>query len=248
MPQLSADLEAFIESANKTVAQNNLGIQPCAVGQKGEFPFPITLTNGLWADDRGWLWFPPTGNEIGSASSGAAVADAKMARLFQSLWPHLNVGTAGYALQDSTGSPVTLGENAQADWDANRRLLVPNYSGRVSVMAGQGAALDNRVVGTVGGEEEHANTAAENGPHGHTGMALTGGVHGHTLTNVWRNIAGNIAWALVSGTYGLNPFSSSTHNGHPHTLSINSSGSGMPHNNMQPYAVYEVFWFVGERA
>lgn len=111
---------------------------------------------------------------------------------------------------------------------------LPDLRGRVPVGAGQGTNLTNRALGANGGEEAHALTSAENGPHTHT-ITDSGHVHpngspatygtgtdnvsqGGPLENLWRG--------------GPNNGSSATTG-----ISINSSGSGTAHNNMQPFVV-----------
>jgi hypothetical protein len=89
---------------------------------------------------------------------------------------------------------------------------LPDDRGRVDVGAGSGPGLTTRVVGQTGGEEKHALTGAENGPHTHSFVVNTNssGGDGHPVTD------GN-----DHGTSSLTA----------------SSGSGTPHNVMQPFGV-----------
>lgn len=97
----------------------------------------------------------------------------------------------------------------------------PDFRGRVVVGAGQGTGLTNRVLGATGGEENHALTGAENGPHTHPiPTATTTGSSGSIHDN-----SGNVPAAAPSfPTLGTT------------TAATSSSGSGTPHNVMQPWA------------
>jgi microcystin-dependent protein len=66
---------------------------------------------------------------------------------------------------------------------------VPDFRGRTSIGAGQGAGLTNRVVGAPGGEELHALSIAELAAHNHTASQADhyhtipgGGNHNHTAS------------------------------------------------------------------
>lgn len=90
---------------------------------------------------------------------------------------------------------------------------LPDKRGRGSIGSGLGTSLTNRVRGTKLGEEAHALTLAENGPHTHNYTTRSStGVFGSPGANGWD---------------GLNTNGSTT----------TSSGSGTPHNNMQPSEV-----------
>lgn len=52
--------------------------------------------------------------------------------------------------------------------DGSTTFNLPDLRGRSPLGAGQGVGLTNRMLGEVGGEEAHALTEAENGPHDHT--------------------------------------------------------------------------------
>lgn len=88
---------------------------------------------------------------------------------------------------------------------------VPDKRGRASIGSGTGSGLTNRVQGVKLGEENHAQTLAENGPHTHSDpSALRSG--------------GGMNLATGAGA----DFSAST---------TGSSGSGTGHNTMQPSEV-----------
>jgi microcystin-dependent protein len=94
--------------------------------------------------------------------------------------------------------------------DGSTTFGIPDDRGSVQIGDGQGAGLTNRTVAQTGGEEAHANVAAENGPHAHTSPS------GGTLAA------------------GAQAAQSSTSTG---SITTSTSGSGTPHNNMQPFTV-----------
>lgn len=136
---------------------------------------------------------------------------------------------------------------------------VPDCRGRTAIGAGQGTGLTNRALGaSISNEETHALIIAELAVHNHTAAALSAHTHtdsGHTHgLNAGRNGGGaGTHWAATGTTAGssalidnsgLTPFSanittasaaiSSVSAGTP---SINNTGSGTAHNNMQPSIV-----------
>jgi microcystin-dependent protein len=78
--------------------------------------------------------------------------------------------------------PVTggRGANAAADFAAGKVMALPKALGRVLGVSGSGTGLTARPLGSTTGEEAHALTAAENGPHQHTGTTNPAGAHYHT--------------------------------------------------------------------
>ena len=96
--------------------------------------------------------------------------------------------------------------------DGTATFNIPDFRGRVGIGAGTGTypSASAFVPGMYGGEETHALTGTENGPHTHT-YNETGFVAGSTIVS-----GSGLTESLVSTTSG-------------------SSGTGSPHNNMQPY-------------
>jgi microcystin-dependent protein len=119
--------------------------------------------------------------------------------------------------------------------DGSTTFNIPDLRGRVSVGpdnmgTAQGSAnrLPNslRVLGQAAGEERHAQTSAENGAH----------THGENAGGVFLGAAGSFAInsdTASGGILGVNLASGSLSQ-QPNTA---STGSGTPHNNMQPYDV-----------
>lgn len=93
--------------------------------------------------------------------------------------------------------------------DGSNTFNLPDLRGRTAIGVGTGPGLTARVIGTTGGEERHALTANENGAHTHGAVFALG--------------AGSSFATTISGVDA---------NG-----STASSGSGAPHNNMQPFTV-----------
>lgn len=95
--------------------------------------------------------------------------------------------------------------------DGSTTFGLPSPQGRVLGVIGSGTGLTTRAMGASVGAETHALTSAENGPHTHTYTARASSLNNVPQTGfndgVWINTA--------SGNTG-------------------SSGSGAPHNNMQP--------------
>ena len=114
-------------------------------------------------------------------------------------------------------------------------------AGRVLLAQGKGETENythNFVAGETGGEFVHQLTVGEIPSHNHTGSINTAGEHTHSLTlkALWGdgNGSGN-GWAGDTRDGGSRTNTFSTVGNHTHTVTINSTGSGQPHNNLQPY-------------
>ena len=102
---------------------------------------------------------------------------------------------------------------------------IPDMRGRVGVGLGQGAGLSNRPLADISGAEMHTLTEEQMPDHSHT-----------------NNSTNNLGLAKVTGsnTASTNLDSTATEIDlfqQPTALSIDSTGGGLPHNNMQPYVV-----------
>ena len=133
--------------------------------------------------------------------------------------------------------------------DGSTTFNVPDLRGRAPIGVGQGSGLTNRTLGAKLGEENHANTLAENGPHTHTGglHAHTGGAHTHG-----ERTGGDVPAyvGLGGGSAGVQNSNNGNATTRIHTDSggavatssdgavvTTSSGSGTAHNTMQPSLV-----------
>jgi hypothetical protein len=157
--------------------------------------------------DSGWVMMNDT--SIGDASSnatGRAAADCQS--LFTLLWT--NIINTWAPTQDSSGSPVSRGASAAADWAAHRRLLLPRTLGRALSTAGSGSGLTSRALGECLGEETHTLTGPE--------MA-----HNHPITGTNR---------AQGPAGGVSTFNSPT--------GAVSNVTASPHNIMQPASFLNV--------
>jgi len=178
----------------------------------GDFKFTLRTTA-----DVGWVMADD--GTIGNATSGATTRSNEDTRaLYKVLWAI-----------DDTYAPVTGGRggSADADFDAGKEIALTKMLGRALAVAGSGSGLTARNLGQVFGEEGHALTSGENGPHTHS---ITDPGHGH---NFHVSGGGGGALSRLNGTTNqldsiyLTDISTSN-------ITINSSGSGTAHNTMQP--------------
>lgn len=107
----------------------------------------ITLDGQLYVTD---------GSSIGSASSAAQVADARMQNLFRAMW-----GNGGVTISGG------IGASSLADWNANKSLTLPLYASRALVATGTGSGLLTWTLGQFRGEENHVQTLEEMVTHNH---------------------------------------------------------------------------------
>lgn len=186
----------------------------------------------------GWCWGAGT---IGNVSSGATYAAADSQDLFNLYWesPEYNyTGTtaSGAALQvfDSSGNAVAKGVSAAADWAANRRISVVDFRDRVPAgrgnmvgnagrLSGQVGGVSGNGLGNSGGVETHTLTENENGPHYHDmHQSTTGG-----NLDVWGAGPSYENRYLLDGPLDFGD-------------STQMSGSGSPHNNVQPTIISNI--------
>ncbi len=99
--------------------------------------------------------------------------------------------------------------------DGTTTFTLPDMRGKVSVAAGTGAGLTNRVLGAVGGEENHSLTINE--------------IPSHTHTYDKQNGVQNIDAPNAAGITAVDEIIS--------TINSGATGGGAAHNVMQPYIV-----------
>ena len=105
---------------------------------------------------------------------------------------------------------------------------VPDIRGRVAVGSGTGAGLTSRSLASTGGAETHTLGVGEIPSHSHTSNAVGGTIGLITSTG------GNTASTGLDNTAGEpNLF------GTLPALTINNTGGGGAHNNMQPFIVFQ---------
>ena len=116
--------------------------------------------------------------------------------------------------------------------DGSTTFNIPDRRGRVGVgkdnmggvsanrLTGQSGGVNGDVLGAAGGAETHALTAAQNGPHNHSYSSL----------RTQNNAGSGNDRTSPSGTEGA---------------TTSTSGSGSPHNNVQPSLVENVIIYAG---
>lgn len=104
---------------------------------------------------------------------------------------------------------------------------IPDIQGRVIVGTGTGAGLTTRNLGNTGGAETHTLTTGEIPSHTHSSNAVGGSI------GLIRSTGNNTASSGLDNTSGEPDLYAS-----PQALTINSTGSGNSHNNMQPFIVF----------
>lgn len=200
--------------------------------ETGDVKFSIQPTAAA-----GWLAYNGEGT-VGDATSGGTVrANADTSALYQLIWNQIS----------DANCPVSggRGANALADFNAHKTIGLPRFSGRGVIGAGTGATLTARVLGAYAGEENHALITAELASHFHTATISDAG-HTHSLSSNAAIFAGgsnnNGGGGGAFGVVSSSSFQSMSTNAASVRVNssngldtVNSTGSGTAHNNMQPY-------------
>lgn len=212
MPISNPDVQYVTNQTTQQITNNNTYYFPAPVGMVAAF---FTSAAGAYYDQNNVLWLPLDGSTLGSLSSGALLIGTKYKRLFDYLWPVSTITVSG-----------GKGSSSTADWNANKRLTLPDARGRTIIGDGQGSGLTSRSVGQQLGAETHTLTEAQMPSHNH--QPSVG------------------AFFVSPGSGGA--FTVTTQSGtlHNTTTNTNSKGSGQAHNNMQPSLVCGLFISTGE--
>jgi hypothetical protein len=126
-------------------------------------------------------WVLERGNSIGDGSSGATErANADTVNLFTLLWANTN-----YGLQNSSGTTVSRGANAAADYAAHCRLVLPDMTNKFRRGSATAAAT--------GGSDSHAHSVSASGSN------ITG-----PPNDTAHPIAGGSSDSVPSGTHNHN--------------------------------------------
>jgi microcystin-dependent protein len=183
------------------------------------------------------------GQTVGSAASGADDASDDYEELFEFIWA--NVADAEAAVSGGRGG------TAQADWDADKTITLPDGRGRTLLGAdNMGASSANTVtdtqadtIGDVAGAEE-VTLAETNIPAHDHGSA---GSHSHSVAravsagstqSAFADSSVGKDWSAVSDTFAGDPSAVIVAAGsHTHT----SYGGGTATNLMNPYLTSNLF-------
>jgi hypothetical protein len=128
---------------------------------------PKTGDTDLSIDEKpkvGWVSVDNDNETFGTIASGATHEGEEVRNLYRFYWNKYPDALAPV----STGR----GANADADFNANKTIRLPQYLGRVLAAAGFGIGLTPRPLGAVVGEENHTLTIAEIPPHTHNYTAM----------------------------------------------------------------------------
>ena len=192
-------------------------------------PGVVTLNNhGLNVDDAVYL------TTTGSLPTGLSANTIYYAQ---------SVATNTFQLSSSRGGSSINTSGSQSGthtlyfcpWglgDGSTTFNVPDMRGKVPAgldnIGGTAAGLLNvsKAMGLTGGEQNHILTTAELASHNH---AVTDPTHAHSL--VWSNTSAYASYPQGGGNAAtqVGTFAAST------GISIQNTGSGSGHNNMQPY-------------
>ncbi|MFD2405675.1 hypothetical protein ACFSVK_07680 [Azorhizophilus paspali] len=176
------------------------------------------------------------GLTIGKPGSGATAREnADVLALYVALWNDWSNDIL--AIQTSGGAPTGRGPSAQADWDALKRLPLPEIRGEGIRAWDDGRGVDaGRQFGSwqSGQIESHSHNASSGGAgtHSHSGSAAEAGSHnhleGHSIKSdmVAQYGTGGVA-ASGSERTGSNQIGqayTSTDGVHSHSLTILAAG------------------------
>lgn len=148
-----------------------------------------------------------------------------------------NYAPRGWALCNGQLLPINQNQalfsllGTQYGGDGRVNFALPNLVGRVAIGAGQGAGLQNYVIGQAGGSATAALNVANLPPHTHTLNATT--VVGSSNNPSGKLLAVPAVSPRLATLYG-------TPGGSEASLAadvLSSSGGGQPHTNMQPSTV-----------
>lgn len=202
------------------------GTNPSDVATVGQLPFdgPIAPVGSIvdfagMDAPQGWM-----------LCYGQAISRSSYSELFSVIGTRYGDGNGSttFNLPDLRGY-VVAGKDNMGGSSANRLTNRPG-------------GVNGDVLGDTGGSEEHELTASQNGPHSHGSGSLSAqsaGNHSHNVTGarIGPSQSGSPGY-IVEGGAVANPitWTAASAGAHTHNISgtTGGSGSGSPHNNVQP--------------
>ena len=112
-------------------------------------------------------------------------------------------------------------------------FALPDLRGRVPIHQGQGPGLSNRVIGEMGGEENHTLITNEMPAHAHV-VSVSQGCSGEDAES--GNPIGHVPATPAAGSTPVNAYAAvATGAMAPSTGTAAPAGGSAPHNTMQPF-------------
>ncbi|EMF80888.1 hypothetical protein LEP1GSC188_3130 [Leptospira weilii serovar Topaz str. LT2116] len=214
------------DSSKRFVTDTQIAAWNSGGSSSGGFDVGDVKTSARNTAPSGWLTM--NGQTIGNTGSEANNVGSAFQNLFILLWNDWS--NTVLPIQTSTGTATTRGASAVADWNAGKRLPIPNIAGRTAIGVGAATGLTARNLGEGIGEEAHTLTIPELPNHDHGG-----GVHNHPIYRANFTMSGGgisiaVGYSSTSTTVTRNS-----------SAIITPQGGGLPHNNMQPSLVLNYF-------
>jgi microcystin-dependent protein len=126
--------------------------------------------------------------------------------------------------------------------DGEGTFKIPDMRGRTACAIGQGVGLTNRTIGAYVGAETHTLSVDEIPSHAHT---ITDNGHTHSYVNNTNDQGTDNAFGTETAADQVDV--ASTTGNSTTGITINSTGGGQAHNNMQPSAfIGNVFIYTGK--
>jgi hypothetical protein len=194
--------------------------------------------------EAGWIIYQGGGVTIGNAISSASVrANADCQALYVLIWTIISSQSANLYCPVLGG----LGASAISDFNANKQITLPWFSGRTIVGAGASAGLlSTRSAGAWFGEETHALVAGEVPNLTSTGSISgsanvtpsTGGnfvvTGGSMIGGATGNVTGGSLFAFFANAAPIISGATGSVTGSASVATNTTGGTSPAHNNMQP--------------
>lgn len=149
---------------------------------------------------------------------------------------------AGFAMCD--GSLLAIADNSLLfgvigttyGGDGKSTFALPDLRGRVPIGEGQGRFLSPYRIGEALGAERVELTVAQLAVHGHRLEAMAGQGNANVATG--NTLLASLGGQAASGEFQTPAYSPSGNEMPLHEKTIGPAGGGEPHNNIQPYLVF----------